>query len=304
MILLITSYMLLASAITANKIILFTLPPDLFVALRMLFAGILLFSIGFWSSERLRWRYVKPDILALGFIALCVTFIPSLLKAFALKYLISSKAAFFGGLDPFITALYAFLLWKEKLTPLKAVGLLLGFLGTSIMLTATSPLEETMLAFSIISYPELAAIAAVAISRYGWILAQNLLKKERYAPAELNGLMMIIGGIYAAITTWYNESYTTITPSLFTPTVIILLSYTIIIGNMVGYTLLGQSLKKYSPTLISLTGFFVPLFVQFFGYLFVQEPLSWHFFAAIGITAAGIILFYVQEFPFIQQKTP
>lgn len=295
MITLIIGYALLASAITANKLILFTLPPDVFVTVRMLLSGSLLYIIGYWSSERLRWRYFKQDILVICFIALCVTCIPSLLKAFALKYLISSKAAFFGGLDPFITAFYAFILWKEKLTLLKAFGILLGFFGTSIMLMATSPLEETMLAFSVISYPELAAIAAVAISRYGWILAQNLLKKERYAPAELNGLMMIIGGVYAACATWYSGSYAHITPSVLNSKVMALIAYTVVIGNMIGYTLLGKSLKKYSTTLISLTGFFVPLFVQFLGYLIINEPLSWHFFVALGITTLGIALFYAQE---------
>lgn len=163
------------------------------------------------------------------------------------------------------------------------------------MLMATSPLEETMMALSIISYPELAALAAVALSRYGWILAQNLLKKERYAPAELNGLMMIIGGMYAAGTSFYSQTYKDLSVALFTPKVLILLAYTIIIGNMLGYTLLGKSLKKYSSTFISLTGFCVPLFVQFFGSLFIHEPISWHFFAALGITVAGILLFYLQE---------
>lgn len=296
MIQLIVSYALLASAITANKLILFSLPPDLFVALRMFIAGMLLFGIGVWSSERLRWRYFKHDLFALCFIAFCVTFVPAILKAFALKYMVSSKAAFFGGLDPFITALYAFILWKEKLTPLKVIGLILGFLGTSIMLTATSPLEETMRVISVISYPELAALAAVAISRYGWILAQKMLKQERYAPAELNGLMMIIGGIYAFGATLFSHSHQAVALSAFTPTIILLLTYTIVIGNMAGYTLLGTSLKKYSATFIALTGFFVPLFVQLFGFLFLQEPLSWHFFAALTITATGVGLFYYQEY--------
>lgn len=292
---LIISYALLASAITTNKLILHTLPPDLFIALRMSIAGILLVTIGIWNSERLRWRYFKHDLLRLCFIAFSVTFVPAILKAFALKYMVSSKAAFFGGLDPFITALYASLLWRERLTLLKASGLILGFLGTCIMLTATSPLEETMRIISFISYPELAAIAAVAISRYGWIIAQRLLKRERYAPAELNGLMMIIGGIYAFGASWYSKSYNTISGASFTPEVIGLLAYTVIIGNMLGYTILGRSLKRYSATFIALTGFFVPLFVQFFGHFFLSEPLSWHFFAALIITVTGVGLFYYSD---------
>lgn len=163
------------------------------------------------------------------------------------------------------------------------------------MLTSTTPLEETMLAFNIFSYPELAALAAVAISRYGWILAQIMLKQERYSPAELNGLMMIIGGCYAFITSWHTQSYQTITTLSLTPTFFLLMAYTIIVGNIFGYTLLGFSLKRHSPTLIALTGFSVPLFVQLFGYLFLQEPLSWHFFIALAITAAGVLLFSLQE---------
>ena len=55
------------------------------------------------------------------------------------------------------------------------------------------------MAWSIFSFPEIAAFLAMAIGRVGWMFVQQLLRKERYTPAEANGLLMSISGALAFI---------------------------------------------------------------------------------------------------------
>ena len=86
----------------------------------------------------------------------------------------SSKMAFFGTLDPFVTALYSYAMHKERLTARKWIGMILGFVGMLILIVKTTPLDEQFKAFSVVSYPELAAFWAIVLSRFGWINAQQL----------------------------------------------------------------------------------------------------------------------------------
>ncbi len=287
---------LLASAITANKFILYSFPPVLFAGIRMTVSGILLLTYALLStSAHLKILYIKRDFIKIVFIALLTMYITPICKAYALKYLLSSKASLFGTLDPLLTALYSYILFNEKLTLPKIGGLLLGVIGVLVLLLSTSPLEETIGTLSIFSYPELAAIGAVAVSRYGWLMVQTMLKKELYAPVELNGLLMLLGGCCALITSYIAGDFSQVTFK-HTSTFYGALAYTIIVGNIIAYTIYASLLKRYSATLVALSGFSVPLFVALYGYLFLNESLHFSFFIALGFIFMGVLVFYRQEY--------
>lgn len=205
--------------------------------------------------------------------------------------MISSKAAFLGSLDPFITAFYAYILWNERLRFSQIMGIVLGFIGTSLVLFMNSPNEQTFTVWWGFAAPEFAALAAVFILRYGWIWAQKLLKAERYMPSELNGLMMFIGGIYALLASMYLHECDFCTIP-FTWQFFALFGYTVIVGNIIAYTLYAYSLKHYNVTLVSLAGLSVPLFVHLYGPIVLGEKLSVVFFVALIIMGAGLALFY------------
>jgi drug/metabolite transporter (DMT)-like permease len=284
----IITFSLLASAITANKLVLCALPATFFVAIRMLVAGFFLTAYGFFT-KRLSWHFIKEDLLKIMIIAVATTFIPSLLKAYALRGLTSSKAALFGSLDPFVTTLYAYVLWHEKLSYKQWFGIICGFVAALLLITMTS-CEQPLAAWLKISLPELAALAAVFISRYGWIEAQAIIKAQTYRPAELNGLLMCAGGLYAFLSAYFaGEMYSTAT--LWSPAVLIALGYTIVVGNIIAYTLYGYLLKHHSATYVSLASLLVPLFVHFYGFFILGEPLSPVFFASLLVMFIGLLFF-------------
>jgi len=290
MIIIILGFSLFAAAITANKFLLIFLSPAFFVAMRMICAGLLLFLIAVWRSKRLRFGYVKKDILTILLIALCTTFIPSFLKAYGLQYMVSSKSALIGALDPFVTAVYAYFLWSEKLTITKMIGMVVGFSGIVILLVTTSPLEEIAGSWGIISLPELTAFISMVVSRYGWIMARKLLRKNRYKPGELNAMLMMIGGTYSLILAFFLTipfTFVTPLPSKF----YWMFTFSVIVGNMIGYTIYTNFLKKYNLTLISLCGLSVPLFVHLYGPIILGEKLSLTFFISLVIVFTGMLIF-------------
>lgn len=287
-------FALLASAISVNKIILATLPPTFFVGLRMLLGGAILYGLNYRSSHRLKFSHLKQDWLLLLWIASCTTLIPSILKAFGLQNLVSSKAAFIGALDPFVTAFYSYILWREVLSKKKFIGIMLGFAGAVILCFSHSPIESTFYNFLIFSLPELAAFAAVAIGRYGWICAQMTMKRDRYTPPELNGIMMLVSGIIALSASYFVDDIS-ITQIPLTPSFLSLLAYTVVIGNVVAYTMYAQFLKAYSANFVSLAGFSVPIFVTVYGRVFLNEAITLNLVISAALILVGVIIFFTDE---------
>lgn len=312
----------MASATVANKYALTGLSLLLMVGLRMLCAGIILFWYYHKKSHRLTFNYFKHDLLLLLGISLLTMLVPALFKAFALKHMLASKAAFIASLDPFVTALYSYCFWGERLTKKKIIGIILGFTGTLILLISSSTGQNSLMAFSIFSYPEIAAFLAMAIGRIGWMFVQQLLRKERYTPAEVNGLLMTISGMLAFMIPFmfaalvcslgfiprlsvyahmysFSDAAQFLYPHVTSPShlywVIFAVIYTIVIGNVLGYTMYAQFLKRHSATFVSLAGFSVPLYVYLFSNVLLGEPLSLNFLAASCVTFIGLMIFYQDE---------
>lgn len=294
-------FALLASAITVNKVLLTSLPAVFFVGIRMFFGGIILCSLYYKSSYRLNPRQLLNNWKILLAAAVCTTFLPSILKAYGLKYLVSSKAAFIGALDPFITALYSYLLWSERLSKKKILGIFLGFTGTIMLCVPQTTIEETFLNILIFSLPELAAFGAVAIGRYGWILSQIQLKQGNYSAPELNGIIMLISGVLALVAAVCMGQFDVEQIPL-TWNFLSLMVYTIVMGNVVAYTMYAQFLKAYSANFVSLLGFSVPLFVSFYGWLFLSEQITLTLIAAAVIILTGVYLFYQDELASLKRK--
>ena len=311
MVLLLVGFCLMASAISANKILLYALSPEFLTGIRMTIAGLLLGGYTLiHSKHRWHWNNIMSFLPLIITVVLFTTFFPSNLKAFALAHMASSKMAFFGTLDPFITALYSRVVFKERLTAQKIAGIFIGFVGMMVLVFTTTPLDPQLQAFSVFSTPELAAILAIVMSRFGWIQAQQMLKKEIFSPVQINVLIMSMGGVISLITAALRNqmgiaSLVHAPVKLFlippfdtfssTGLLTFFLAYTVIVGNMLGYTFYAHGLKRYSALFISLASFTIPLVVALIGWLFLGEPLSVSFFIACAITFLGLLVFYHGE---------
>ncbi|MCK5632513.1 DMT family transporter [bacterium] len=294
MTLLFLAYFLLASGFSANKVLLGWLPPTFFVGIRMFCAGLIMVIYNYKKSDRLKFSHIKKDLLTILGISLFTTYIPSLLKAYALKGMPSSKAALIGSSDPFVTAMYAYILWKEKLSFKQFLGITIGFLGVLLLLSSGSLSEQPLHAWFIFSWPELAAVGSIIVGRYGWILVRNLLKKERYKPTEINGVSMLLSGVLALGTSLVVDPISSISiPSV--PVFLAVFLYTIVAGNIAGYGLYAYCLKKYQITLVSLAGFSISIFVTLIGWLFLGEQLTFLFGVCAAMILVGLFVFHTDN---------
>lgn len=278
----IVPYFLLATAIVANKILLASLSPLLLIALRMLGGGTFL-----WIKENLSWRTIQPFIIPLASVALCTTFINSLLKAYALQILPASKAAFLGTIDPFITALMATALFCQAINLRQIIGITIGLVGAATLCYdgATNWHITHMV-------PALCMVLSICIGRYGWMLAQQILIKDSLSSSALNAGMMVISGIIALVACLANPTHTINQISTINTIPLIgALLFTTFIGNGVAYPLYADLLKKYPATLISLGGFLIPLWVMVIAWLFLGEACTPSLLISGALIAIGLMIF-------------
>jgi len=293
MFIIVFSFALMASAITANKFILNNIPFSLLVTIRMLAAGLILlfYTIIFDKKYKISWFLFKSNLSMLLLISISTTFIPSLLKAYALQNLPSYRSAFFGSLDPFFTSLYAYFVFKENLSLNKIIGIMLVFISSLILIVNQNNFEFN---YSI-SIADIAAILATMISRLGWIMAQKLLKKEVYSPIQINSIIMIISGLLSFIIYCLSSDSSMSLYFIFKKLdfkVYFALFYTIVVGNIISYNLYAKVLKNYSTILVSIAGFLVPIFVSLYGFLILSELPPTYFYLSLFTAFLGALIFF------------
>jgi drug/metabolite transporter (DMT)-like permease len=293
MFLVILLYALFASVFTIAKTGLEYSQPFFLVGSRMFVAGLIMLAYQyFWNREgftfdrRHFWRIFR--------LALFNIYLTNAFEFWGLKYLTSFKTCFIYSLSPFVSAIFSYFLFCEKMNFKKWCGLTIGFLGfLPILLTETSS-EEATGHFFFFSWAELAVMAAAVSSVYGWILLRQLVKENGYSPFMANGLSMLLGGAMALTHSLATETWDPVPVSETLPFLECALLL-IIISNLICYNLYGYLLRHYSATFISFAGFTTPLFTALFGWFYLGEMVTWPFYLSAAIVFTGLVTFYQQE---------
>jgi len=132
--------MLLASTFTFAKSVLIYAKPLFFIAIRMTVAGIILLLYYYFFSRK-RQFLAKKDRSLFAQIILFHIYFSYVFEMWGLVYITSSKACLLYNLSPFITALFSYFLFKERLTWMQWMGLTIGFAGFLPILIAQAPFE-------------------------------------------------------------------------------------------------------------------------------------------------------------------
>lgn len=286
-------YALFALVFTVSKFALEYTQPLFFIGSRMLVAGIILCSYIFLFRREqftFKWHHFKN----LFFLALFNIYLTNIFEFWGLQYLTSFKTCFIYSLSPFVAALFSYLIYSERLSLKKWIGLVIGFAGLMPMLLSQTTAEERAGQLFFISWPELSVMAAAVSSVYGWILMKQLVKDDGYSPLMANGLSMLMGGSMALVHSFAVESWQPFPFTEFLP-VAGSMALLIVISNLVCYNLYGVLLRKFSATFMSFAGLSTPLFTALFGWLFLGEIPSTAFYVSLTVVFGGLLFFYQEE---------
>lgn len=292
MFLVVLLYAVLASTFTIAKIALEYAKPFFLIGFRMITAGTLMLSFIYFFQKH-KFKIKNNDWILFIKVSLFHIYLAFIPEFWALQYLSSSKTNLIYSATPFIAALLAYIILREKLSLKKTVGMLIGIAGLiPVFLTQTDIREAGMELFSI-SLPEIVLLGAVASAAYAWFVVKKLLDKG-YSLLMINGIAMFFGGIGALLTSFIVEGTSTSPVFDFWP----FLGWTsllILVANIVVYNFYGFMLKKYSVTFVTSAGFLCPVFGGFYGYFFLSENITWHYFVSLAFIFLGLYIFYKDE---------
>ena len=310
-------YFLLSSTFVIGKAALAYSQPIFLIAVRMGCAGILLLSYLFLFDKK-QLKFKKEDVWLFLQIIVFHIYLSFVLEFIAYNYVSASKAAFMFNLSPFVTALFAYMFFKERVTGRQWVGMLLSFAGTLPMLMGPGQAaEQSAMHVGFLSLPEICLLGSVLTAAYGWIVMTKLVVNKHYSPIFVNGIGMLCGGLAALITSFAFEEKPllkcvsqltnsdilkqTIGGGLFACSgrdllvFAVYIALLILVANIIFYNSYGFLLKKYTPTFLSLVGLLCPLFTAFLGWIFLGEKVTWIFFVSLAVVLLGAYIFYKDE---------
>ncbi|MCK4651283.1 DMT family transporter [Candidatus Babeliales bacterium] len=292
MFLVVLLYAILASTFTIAKIALSYSQPFFIIGFRMTLAGILMMLYLYFFNNK-RFLLKKEDIglfLMASVFHVYLAFIP---EFWALQFLSSSKVNLIYSATPFIAALLSYFLLSEKLGFKKFAGMMIGLFGLAPIFMTQSGVREALMEFASISIPEVVLLGAVTSAAYAWFIVKKLLNKG-YSLLMINGFAMFIGGLGAFVTSFFSLERNKVLIKDFWPFLFWTLLL-ILVANIVVYNFYGWLIKHFSITFVTSAGFLCPIFGAFYGWFFLNEKITWHYFLSFVFVACGLYLFYKEE---------
>lgn len=257
----------------------------------MLISGVILMGYEAWYEPRkirLKTSFIWPLIQ----IAVCGIFLSFVLEFWAMQYISSSKAALLYNLTPFVTALYAYWFFRERMTFKKSIGLIIGFVGFLPTVLWQESAEQVATHWSFLSMPELALFGSVLVYAYSWVVMKKFMLESHCSSVFINGITMLLGGVLSFVVTYVVGDLVSLpTAPLFWVELILI----IILGNIIFYNLYGYLLKKYTVTFLAFSGFSIPFFTALYGYFLLNERIGWDFLLSSAIVFVGLYIFYQEE---------
>jgi drug/metabolite transporter (DMT)-like permease len=282
---------LFATSFPLGKYLLTFASPMFVSGVRLLLSGTILLMYQYFSPIA-EIRFKKEHFFTFVQIVILGMYLTYGLRLYALQVLPVWKTSFFYNISPFLTALYAYVLFGEKLSRKQWTGLMIGVVGMIPMFLSSTPEEASYGEIFHVSYYELCLIISVSLHCYSWILIQKLVRNHQYQPAMVNGIAMTCGGLLSLMTSYGLEGIVSISnPYAFTTG----LCATVFIGNILCHNLYAGLLRKYSATFMSFTSFLGPLFAALYGWTFFNEHISWHFYISAVVVFTGLYIFYQDE---------
>ncbi len=295
MLLVILLFGMFASIFTFQKYGLMFTEPYFLVGSRMFVAGIILELYFYLKHKKTFFKVGKKAWFYLVILGLFNIYLTNILEIWATKSLKSSEVCLLYSLSPFVASVIAFLVLKERLSLTKFAGMLIGFTGLLPIIMSQTTTEEFIGELSVFTWAEIAMIGAVSSSVYGWIILKKIMRDFDLSPVHANGISMLIGGVLAMTQsylmgeTWDPIPVTDYKSFLFASGMMLLIS------NMICYNLYGYLLKKFSASFMSFAGLVTPIFSSLYGWIWLHEVVTWHFFLSVALFGCGLTIFYGDE---------
>lgn len=270
-----------SSAFTSAKIALEYAPPLLMLSGRFLIAGLIAISIAAALGDRLpRQRDQWLRIIVLG---VCQNGLYLGLMFVAMTSIAGGLAAIIGSALPLVVAALAPAFLHERIGPVKAFGLFLGFAGV-IWVMQNHLGDAAPSGLSQAAGIGLAAIGTIALG-----VGTVLVKQGNFGTGLLMvvGLQMMVGSIVLAPFGLALESFSDFD---ITWQFLAAITYIILLPSLAATWLWFTLLLRTSATEAGTYHFLNPVFGVGIAWLVLGERVSWVDWIGVGLVAIGILV--------------
>jgi drug/metabolite transporter (DMT)-like permease len=254
--------------------------PMAFNSLRFMLALAVMWYLAIHRGSKIRIH--KGDVWPLIGLGILGNFVYQVAFIIGIEWSYSANAAVMLGSGPVYVAIMSHFLFKEKVTTPQVAGIITGFLGvlmlifgkTGFQLELKSGLGDLML-----------FLAAVCWALYS-LLSRNFL--SRYKPLDLAVISMTSGGlaiILAGMPWVWQTNLLTLSGEAWMG---IVYSGALSIG--VSYIIWNHGLSKVGAVRTTAFQNFVPMFGIVFGFLLLDERLSWVQYMGAIFVIAGVVM--------------
>lgn len=266
------------------KLALGSIPPFGFAVLRFWLTSIILLPICLIRKESLLIK--KSDVLVV--LASCAFLVPINIGLYFAGTALTTAidAAVISGLVPILTALAAFLFLREKLGKSTAIGILIAFFGSLIVI------GEPVLTFG--GHDGVRALGNILnfLSALAWVAGTLLLKRfnHRYSPLAITTLAFILGIFMLLPFAWVefikDPSWIRSLegPAYFG------IAYVVLGNSIAAYTLYSFALKYISATNANSASYIMPVVSVLIAVPLLHEVLTLPFIIGGIIIAIGVFL--------------
>jgi drug/metabolite transporter (DMT)-like permease len=237
--------------------------------------------------RRLHLPHDRATWLRLTVAALVGNAIPYLLFAIGEQTVTSSLAGALNATTPLWTLGIGLAARTERqLTPLRVVGLLVGFVGALVILAPWNTPNAGTIGGAV------ACLGAAASYGFSYVYMGRQLAGRGLSPLVLSAAQLTAAtGLLVLVT-----PIAGLQPVQLTPAVLVAISILGALGTGAAYVLNYRLITDEGPTATSTVTYLLPVVAVVLGIVFLSEPAAAHLLVGTGIVLVGIAL--------VQRRTP
>lgn len=252
-----------------------------FNSVRFILAASLIWAIIFW--KRAWFTVPRADWLSLLAIGLIGNVLYQWLFIVGIDLTFSANAAVMLGTIPIWIAIFSHLFTEEKMTRLKAVGVLLAFAGVAAIVSGgANPLSLASDTFR----GDLIIVCAAITWAVFTIRSKQFLK--RYSALQFSGMMTLIGAVLLTGLSFYSSESTNWDSVSTAAWGGMIYSGALSIG--MAYLIWNNGIVNVGPVKTSVYQNLVPVLGLVFGIVLLNESLSLLQYAGSAIVVMGIVI--------------
>ncbi|MEX1254522.1 MAG: DMT family transporter [Dehalococcoidia bacterium] len=274
---LVTLSLIWGSAFALVKVVLEDVPPMTLVAGRMTFAASFL-TLALIATGRATLLGERRSWFAFVALGLGNNVWPFVLLTLGQQHVESSLAAILVAGMPLTTSLLAHFWIRERLTPDRALGVLVGFAGVFLLIGGDlrDVTESSGLA-------QLAIVAGMVGYSFGTVFARRYLG-DSDAGVWAAGQTLVGAAVMIPVALAVDQPFDL---SISAKTAIAWVSLGVVASG-VAYLLFFPLIRRVTATQASMVGYLIPVWALLIGVLILDEHLESTAFAGLGLIIAGV----------------